>query len=187
MMELLLREETSDADVILSQLEIRPFTEESVEKYKTAMVTRHSNWAARHSEKLRTVSLYMPAAKAIFAMVCFTVGLWYVSHHNTQQGMIIGTSCCLLWLPLQLLEWLLFQMPIHQAQWKFVHYRDYQGYMPEEIRELAAAIKVRRPHARLLVDTLTIRQTIVDPFLTVEFEDNKRHYIAVWNEPNFEK
>ncbi len=68
-----------------------------------------------------------------------------------------------------------------RARWRLDSYDDYDGRVPDNVRRLATELRARVPGVTLKIDGLWQRETNLDPFLVAD-----GHYVAVWDEPEFD-
>lgn len=161
---------------VLSDLGIRPFTAESVERYKALMAEE-----ARPKRPLRDRLLSLVQGLTIFAVL--------VSLGPMLLGWIISWKISVVFLGI-LIGSLVVSFSINgttvksEPEWKTVPLDGYSEPVPEFALKMAVDINSRLPGATTSVCQLVQSERVLDPFLIVE-HGPERHYIAVWNEPAF--
>ena len=164
----------------LAELEIRPFTAQSVKAYKEACehkVSRPLVLLADVAVGLgglgTLVSLPVLAIAGLggfvnvtfYAAVVFVVG--FIS-------LLVGTHFEARYL--------------RQRKWEFHELASYSEPVPEFALQTAVDIKERHPEVKFSICTLKEERLVIDPFLVMRVEDNDKthfYYLEVWNEPEF--
>ncbi len=154
---------------ILNELDIKPFTNESVAKYKAQQISnKEPKWLQR------LVALELIAFIALGIYIGWPHGLWMI------LAAFIG---------------FMITMAITDAIWEWSGWgwislavKDETSRIPEfalqtamDVRDRLAAESIP---ALIGVETLIRQQVRADPFLFVEV-DGQRWYLEVWNEPSF--
>ncbi len=168
-------------DEALRQAGVRPFTKESVERYKVKQ--------SAAANRLGNILVFV-VVMAFLAGGCAVV--WY----------LIGGLNFLFGSPLTLqLRWAggilagslvvpcfcafvsrVFAIDIEEFEWKTCSLQEYEGDVPECALQYALAIKKQLPAATFEVEALVGRP---DPFLIVRHRELSAH-IYVWGEPEYE-
>lgn len=160
----------------LDELGVSPFTDESVERYKQAVLAEANKglWKGRWLA-------YLPGVGALLSLVCFGPALlgWFVSWKvglAAVIGLIAGLAMCVAVNGTAVKE---------EAFWRMTPLRDYGSPVPKPVLDLAVQLKKRLPKARFHVHELVQQERVLDPFLAVTYAETT-YFIAAWDEPEFD-
>ena len=162
---------------VLNQLDIQPFSRDSVKRYKAeepdaAELTDVPEFFRGHRKLARTLLCLIPVW-GLLSMIGTAAG-WLISW---QLGVASLTSILLLLAKgCELSDRLAALFPT----WERVPLAGYQEDVPLHVLERAVAIKKQLPSAEFYVE-----QRAKDPFLIVKC-DEEEYYVEVWQEPRFE-
>ena len=162
---------------VLNQLDIQPFSRDSVKRYKAeepaaAELTDVPEFFRGHRKLARTLLCLIPVW-GLLSMIGTAAG-WLISW---QLGVASLTSILLLLAKgCELSDRLAALFPT----WERVPLAGYQEDVPLHVLERAVAIKKQLPGAEFYVE-----QRAKDPFLIVKC-DEEEYYVEVWQEPRFE-
>ncbi len=162
---------------VLEELDIRPFSRDSVRRYKAqvpdaAELTDVPEFFKRH-RKLACLLLWLIALWAILSAIGIAVG-WFLSWKlgiaSVLSILVIFTKGCEFDDRLAAL----FQ------KWERLPLAEYQEEVPLYVLQKAVEIKKQLPAAEFYVE-----QRAEDPFLIVKCGE-REEYIEAWREPRFE-
>jgi len=160
-----LNQRNSSLRQALSNLEIQPFSPDSVAQYKATKLVE-----AQRGE-IQKYGTALELANAFFDIRRFVARIQNWSN-STRFGRASKIACrC---VAQNAIGW----------RWEILPLANYPNPIPEFVLRKAAQIQRAYPNGQLFVEHLTIDP---DPFLIVRSEDGKEEfYVEVWNEPRFE-
>jgi hypothetical protein len=160
----------------LNEADARPFTVESVEKYKKEVVKNANRFlfAHRHAEKV----LFIAGLSMLLSFGPAFLG-WFVSW---KVGLIFATS---LVGSLSACAFLTNFTQKSEGKWQITPLKGYAQPVPEFVIIQAVALKEKLPGAEFFVHEFVQDKKVLDPFLAIQCA-GEEHLIAVWNEPKFE-
>lgn len=162
---------------VLDKAGTRPFTKESVEKYKQE-ITKQANPRFLFLHSVARVAFHI----SMFGiLVCFGPALlgWFISSKIglASIGGLVGFIVIM-----SLLEGLATKYP---GSWKVTPLKGYAEPVPEFVLLQAVKLKEVLPDVEFFVHQFVQNKKVLDPFLVVRHGDEE-HFIAVWDEPKFE-
>ena len=184
------RRTTDDLVRAMSDLDIHPFDEKSVEKYKKKQAFR----ARRKDAQTVACAVTLGVLVACLATLVVSLLVWPV-----WACLAVGSSICgivalgafltgvacvgtIIFMEEQL------NFSILDVEWKMSELKYYDHPVPEFALETACNLKEKCPGAEFFVDWMDSRRVFLnDPFLVVGDRTGKKYYIEVWNEPKFQK
>ncbi|MCK9458240.1 MAG: hypothetical protein M0R80_01135 [Proteobacteria bacterium] len=185
--------------VALNALDVRPFTQESVQAYKEARISNverppeyKTTFKMLHfldncmgSTLLATIAYWIVAG--ITAAICNRFGVslpvWAIV-----VGCVLGGSFLCALLPYLIIYNFIAPEQL-VAKWVRYSLDQYKNDMPEFALQTAVDIKKRCPEANFIVEEFDVkkRPKIQDPFLIVFTPSGQEYYIEVWGEKEFSK
>lgn len=162
---------------VLNNAETRPFTKESVEKYKRE-ITEQAN---PRFLLLHNVARVMFNVGMFGIILCFGPALlgWFISW---KIGLAFVGGLVAFAAITTSLEGRATKYP---GSWKVTPLKGYAEPVPEFVLHQAIKLKEGLPDAEFFVHQFVQNEKVLDPFLVVRHGDEE-HFIAVWNEPKFE-
>ena len=160
----------------LDELGVSPFTDESVERYKQAVLAL-ANRRIRKGRILKAASF-----TGIFvAMLCLGPALlgWFVSWKVGLTAVIGLVAGC------AVTGFTEDQMVTEEAAWNETPLVGYRSPVPKPVLRTAVQLKKRLPQVELTVHELVQRERVLDPFLAARLGETT-YFVAVWDEPKFE-
>ena len=162
---------------MLDKAGTRPFTYESVEKYKQE-ITKNANprflflhGVARVAFNVCIFGAFICSGPALLGwFVSWKIGLAFFGGLFAFLG--IGIS----------LEGRATKYP---GSWKITSLKGYGEAVPEFVLYQAIELKEGLPDAEFFVYQFVQNEKVLDPFLVI-CQGNEKHFIAVWDEPKFE-
>lgn len=162
---------------VLDKAGARPFTMESVEKYKQE-ITKQANPRFLFLHSVARVAFSV----GLFGfMVCLGPALlgWFISW---KIGLaFVGCSFAFSVIA-GLLEGRATKYP---GSWEVTPLKGYAEPVPEFVLQQAIKIKEGLPDAEFSVHQFVQNEEVLDPFLVVHHGDEE-YFVAVWDEPKFE-
>ena len=160
----------------LDELGVSPFTDESVERYKQAVLVE----ANKRIGKGRMLAV-LSGIGVVIALICFGPALlgWFVSWKvglGSLIGFIAGCAICGATNGTAITE---------AAAWEVTPLVGYRSRVPKAVLRTAVALKRRLPQVELTVHELLQRERVLDPFLAARLGETT-YFVAVWDEPAFD-
>ena len=171
---------------ILAELDIKPFTQESVNKYKKETAER-VEWAANHllvrffTWVFLTLLVACGASliAALSAAIFIEIGGWVWT-------VVVGEAvACVLVLICFACAHESYGSP--KATWERIAITQYAKLIPEFALYTAVQVKKRCSQATLYIDELRVDTIFHDPFLVVKDSEGNEYCLEVWNEPGFKQ
>ena len=176
-------------------LDIRPFCQKDVDRYKAKMVRRHMLMKSRASLfvwKAREVFFLVFACAFVISIVVHPLA-YFLGWHASWALLSIGGSFSGLVMSLifgvmvqHILADKLGNITLLLPKWEVESLQDYKSAVPEFVLQSAIDLKKACPEVRFFVESLQWQKVTLDPFLVVEYAD-LRYHIEVWNEPGFQQ
>lgn len=175
----------------LQRAGIRPFTPESVKRYKASMLALHSPSLFR----IKACSMFeRNIGLQILTIISFVVAVFVGIFTIT---MVVGKVVSLKWPPLitfafsfsyfAFCSWVSnTKIPLWELRQLDTNRLDYYRNIPKDVLLTAREVLHFHPRAKIYVDELTTDLKLLDPFLIVK-DGRESYYIAVWDEPQFKK
>lgn len=167
----------------LIELNIKPFTRDSVEKYQNMMVKKTENEFLIN--KIIKIISYLTI---VFGIIAFTTIIlsFFVDNYKDIALLVAGAHGMVAIILFTLSLSYLWDKQV-SANWNIISLKNYEKPIPEYVLQTALDIKAKVPDVYFRVSELRTRvRKNLDPFLIVSnFE--KEYYIEVWNEPKFQK
>src|SRR5688572_2103233 len=160
----------------LDELGVAPFTEESVERYKQAVLAE----ANKQIGKGRALTLLTWIATAV-ALICLGPALlgWFVSWKVGLASVIgFAVACAVCGVTNG-------TTVTAEATWNVTPLVGYRTPVPKTVLKTAVALKRRLPQVELTVHELVQRERVLDPFLAARLGETT-YFVAVWDEPKFD-
>ncbi len=178
-------------EAVLAELEIKPFTAESVTKYQNEMIWGSAPWLVRFYgtrwgaalDYFTHVLTFASIGGILLSIVGFCVEVSW-----TRPGWLMGISIAGAVLSLAV-GILVFGKAAEykHAKWNRVRIRNCQVAIPTFAISTAIQIKERLPAAEFFVETLERGEFVkerLDPFLAL-FVGHQIFYLEVWDEEGF--
>lgn len=162
---------------IFDELELRPFTLESVKQYKQQMLKEANTRIFWLHFSLRIIS-NISLALCVFCLGPAILG-WFISW---KVGLFFVVSYIVSLVIFGSLNGFVIKGP---GSWKVNSLNDYTKPVPRFVLSSAVEIKKRLPMVELFVHEFIQHEEVLCPFLVV-CHDDKEYFIAVWDEANFE-
>lgn len=156
----------------LADMGIRPFTKESVERYKAETAREANNSRPRFPRVAATVS-WIGLGISLVGFILSLVGVLLV---NTPIAFFVGGIFSFIVMGVG------YSSSITKWEWGVVSLRDYLPPVPEFALQRATEIKQQFPGTEFFIHQLGARR---DPFLVV-LNGSEEYFIAVWDEPRFD-
>lgn len=194
---------------VLCQIGVKPFSAESVEGYKKAMVRKRFQiwekeppsdtypsimlgglvlnviafgWMGREISDILSLDFSLWYL-CFLPIVCFIlVGILVAVGLGEESGSPTRTSITLLFLTFGSTLVPLFVFGPSELEWKAVSLKEHKKEIPREVLDGIDEIRMRCPEARFFIDELGKKP---DPFLIVVLGEESYH-IDVWLESSFE-
>ena len=154
---------------MFDMLGIRPFTQDTVIRYKRGRIREFSMDAA--------LLCLVVSILATTGSILIGASLLNPINDAVSTATLLMISST---VSLTAIVWLTLHFP-RGRRWELSLLSDYKKPIPEFALKMAIAIKTKIPEVILYVDEL---RESSDPFLVVAHE-GVHHYIAVWEEPSF--
>ena len=167
----------------LKELDIRPFSIESVRKYKDSALRKANN---RHNRLISVMKVGLPLLISGVLAMMIIAGL--------KDAHVLVPSLAIAFCAV----WFLFSVAVTGIPYSFLLMseermlvwekdliKDYNRPIPEFALQTALDIKEKLPEASFYIEELRTPKKI-DPFLIVEY-GKEVFYLEVWNEPGFDK
>jgi hypothetical protein len=168
----------------LAELEIQPFTAESVTKYKAQAVAEFEAAAVKRGEgELSDTSLRWFAASVICGLALLLATALASPFVGNPAAFLVFVGAFVVAGALAMVGLLIPREAPYR--WYLRQLERYEGPVPEFALQTALDIKKRLPEARFWVDELRRNAPTDEPFLSVSLHDSGRYYLEVWNEPGF--
>lgn len=164
----------------LEELDIRPFTQESVEKYKKSTEVPPNRLAA-------TLVNFSAGIGLVAAIVCLPILVVSAVTFNASLSfylaliVLIGGGCLIASAAIG-------DHFVVERMWMTYDLAHYTEPVPEFALQTAIDIKKRHPEVNFYVCSLEENRMVLDPFLVMRVPDGtwyKDYYLEVWNEPKF--
>lgn len=170
----------------MEKLGIKPFTEDSVKRYKKKTQWRAISLRERFCEPIALGFFFLmcfAVAVAIVGFVAMTTFLLSPEWSKTTMGAaaIVGVVSLLFFLGFGCA---VPEKKTTSVRWKLIPISEYEGPIPEFALQTAVDLGKACRNSRFFVEELIVKKEVVDPFLVVTLGDAK-YYLEVWNEPGF--
>ena len=161
----------------LAELEIAPFTNESVKAYKDACEEEAFTTLDNIIDSSFILGLFaaVGAFPVLIVAALFSMGeLAFYAAAVLSVGMVIAIAC--------------YNLGGHyflEKKWQMHALEAYPEPVPEFALQTAMDVKNRCPDVEFYISTLVEAEVIIDPFLVLRFHDGERdrdYYLEVWNE-----
>ncbi|WDI45050.1 hypothetical protein [Bremerella sp. P1] len=163
----------------MAEYDIRPFTPESVRKYKQACEIKPSMFWPTVVESVLglTFTVILGAMGGLFfsALLMNTMVSYYCAL-TIVGGVVVG------------ILFTYFSSPLVRREWRMLELASYPEPVPEYALQTALDIKKKHPGVSFYVDVLEEKSVVVDPFLVMRVQSGNMiqdYYIEVWNESAF--
>lgn len=164
-----------------AQLEIKPFTADSVERYKKCELRKHQD---RKGSAIFCITSGVIAAVGVIVIQSLLVdhkfpgtAIMVLAGILAYLATVIGSSLAMIsafWVVLPD-RWSWSTVPIHRYTLPTI---------PDDVLETAIAVKKECPWVKMEIEMLSLSNQVDDPFLVVR-DGIERYHIAVWDEPSF--
>ena len=167
----------------MEELDIRPFTSQSVEAYKHAG-TMAPSWTSS------TIPVLIEALVGISVFgLLGGLGTMFVTSFLQNATLSFYASCSVAGSCFVLISSCFFDREIVvERKWILYDLKKYTEPIPEFALHTALELKKVDPKLKFLVCALEERRVVIDPFLVMRVYDGKDFHdysLEVWNEPTF--
>ncbi|PQO46472.1 hypothetical protein [Blastopirellula marina] len=164
----------------LTSLDIRPFTQASVDKYKQRcewIVTPMWGRVANVGFAIGFLAVLVAVPALIVSALVSWAGISFYLAAAALLGAVVGVSSLILGA-----------VRLRERKWVMHELGSYAEAVPEFALQTALDIKRINPEVEFYVCSLEERRVVVDPFLVMRVKENGFHrdyYLEVWNESAF--
>jgi hypothetical protein len=167
-------------EAFLIEKDIRPFTQDSVDKYKAFVIkSLNPNWYVRWCSEIPDRASFFGSVGCAIALAAIIMSLcfnWYAVPVCFLSAIVFSMSAFTLYQGIR-------SHNIDYYQWHRQPLHDYTGIVPDFALQTALDIKRKFKGVRFYVEF--VGHSIPDPFLVCY--NNKNYYLEVWNEPKFKQ
>lgn len=169
--------ESCELKKVLDELEIRPFTPESVNQYKQQLLKEINSRILWFHLLLRVISII----SLVSFFFCFGPAIlgWFISW---KVGLFFVAALVVFFAGFGSLDGFVTKGP---GSWKVAPLNGYTKPVPRLILLSAVEIKKQLPMTELFVHEFIQQEKVLCPFLVVRYDDEE-HFIDVWDEPSFQ-
>ncbi len=165
----------------LEELDVRPFTHESVQRYKEAGV-RQPHWL---------LSALLNGVAAIGAIAAVAgIPMLIVAALTMNASLAFAVALAIVFGGIALFVFsILGESLLTQRIWLTYDLAYYTKPVPEFALQTAIDIKKKHPEVEFFVCSLEESQVVLDPFLVMRIPGDptlREYYLEVWNEPEFQ-
>ncbi|PQO35672.1 hypothetical protein C5Y96_08415 [Blastopirellula marina] len=164
----------------LADLDVRPFTAESVEKYKRSCEVPPSLLAM-------TLVNYAAGIGLVAAIVCLPILVVSAVTLNSSLSFYLALAI-LVGGGFLVVSAAIGDRYVIDRTWMMYDLAHYTEPVPEFALQTALDIKKRHPEVSFYICSLEENRMVLDPFLVMRVPDGGWHrdyYLEVWNEPKF--
>ena len=174
----------SELAEVLRDLDIQPFTEESVRSYQREIARKYNRFFSAASFELFNFLTLFLLSGGIFFSIAFLIGEVFQRLSPIPDFPLIWWKWAIGSLLVSLGSFgVRFLSPAYYYEWLTELLSKYQQPIPESVLAKAIVIKKKLPEAEFWVEF--IGEAKHDPFLVVKC-GGCEYYIDVWKEPKFE-
>lgn len=162
---------------VLDELELHPFTPESVKQYKQ-QVLKEANTRILWLYLLLRIIFSISLVSCIFCLGPAILG-WFISW---KVGLFSVVSFIVSFVIFGSLDGFVTKGP---GSWRIIPLNGYTEPVPRFVLSPAIEIKKQVPKTEFFVHEFIQQEKVLCPFLVVRCNDEE-HFIAVWDEADFE-
>jgi hypothetical protein len=166
---------------------LKPFTLESVERYKEAEVKKHQEhpimgFLRDHRDVIGDFSI----RTILFCVVACIVLAFLLDGKVLKLWETISVILLVFSIGLLICEAYLSPKPKIDARWRRSQLNEYGAPVPEFALATALELHQRLPGIRFEIDELLVNRVRCDPFLVATYNDVE-YYVEVWSEPGYKQ
>lgn len=174
-------------------LDIRPFNDASVERYKRREAFRQTPLTTHLHFWFLVGLACLFGISSLITGLCLASCLLMSIHTAVPPLLWLATSVSAVTIVVTGVIIVLYTSLVNgkkvpYAQWVMKPVNEYnQLLIPEFALQTVQDVEERCPAARFFVEELRLNEFTLDPLLSVISDTRKKYYLEVWNEPRFPK